>query len=175
MDRFTESNLAFTVSPQHASGPSSPAAMPSFQQAFSTTEPAPLPDPNRRRVARSLAKFWDENIPESLKSFPIASSDVFVPICMTPTKEQVGRMYARSKCMELLTTDHPSLLSSPTRSQPLCFVAKAGEGLPIHIQKTLFFFASVLHGLQDMSHFAAPTIATDVVVRASLAYTSLRS
>lgn len=83
---------------------------------------------------------------------------------MTPTNEQVERMYARSKCMELLQPTHPSLLLSPTKGQPLCFIARAGEGLPIHIQQALFFFASVSHSLLDLAHFAAPTTATNVVV-----------
>jgi hypothetical protein len=160
--------------PQHVATPQaqpspSPDQISSFQASFPGTNPhfSPPRHPgptSGRKVPRSLRNFWDENIPESLKTFPIRGEDVFMPICMTPTKDQVGCMYARSKCMELLTDDHPSLLSYPTRAQPLCFVARAGEGLPIHIQKTLFFFASVLHGMQDMAHFTAPTIATDVVV-----------
>lgn len=82
---------------------------------------------------------------------------------MTPTDDQITRMYARSKCMELISTRHPSRLMQPSKAQPICFVARAAEGLPIHIQKALFFFASVLHGLVDIAHFAAPTTATDVV------------
>jgi hypothetical protein len=179
-DRDFEEGDSF---PQHVLTPQShssqsPGGRPSFQGSFPNTRPhySPPrhPEANQgRKVPRSLRNFWDENIPDSLKSFPIRGEDVFMPICMTPTKEQVGCMYARSKCMEILTEDHPSLLSSPTRAQPLCFVARAGEGLPIHIQKTLFFFASVLHGMQDMAHFAAPTIATDVVVWFGLFYVCL--
>lgn len=82
---------------------------------------------------------------------------------MSPSKDQITRMYARSKCMELISETHSSRLIGPSKAQPICFVARAAEGLPIHIQKALFFFASVLHGLVDMAHFAAPTVATDVV------------
>jgi hypothetical protein len=83
---------------------------------------------------------------------------------MTPTEEQVTLMAARSKCMELLRGDHPSLLSSPNKSTPLCFVARAAEGLPIHMQKTLFFFTSVGNSIMDLAHYAAPTIPTGVLV-----------
>jgi hypothetical protein len=133
--------------------------------AFPNTLPADLPSSQlpHRRVSESLSTYWRDNVPESLKTYGIPNENAFKPICMTPTDEQVGRMYARSKCMELLGPEHPSLLSHPTRTIPLCFVARAAEGLPIHIQKTLFFFASVLHGLVDMAHYAAPTIATNVV------------
>lgn len=88
---------------------------------------------------------------------------MFNPVCMSPTKDQVGTMAARSKCMELLLPDHPSLLSGPNKGMPLCFLARAAEGLPIHIQKVLFFFTSVANSILDMGHFAAPTNATDVV------------
>lgn len=84
---------------------------------------------------------------------------------MTPTEEQVESMAARSKCMELLREDHPSLLASPNKSIPLCFVARAAEGLPIHMQKALFFFTSVNNSIVDIGHYAAPTVATDVLVR----------
>jgi hypothetical protein len=139
-----------------------------FEAAFRNTQPS---EPNNNRpaskwkVARSLSNFWQEHIQESLRTFDIPSEHVFNPVCMAPTNEQVSRMYARSKCMELLMPQHPSLLLSPTKGQPLCFIARAGEGLPIHIQQALFFFASVSHSLVDMAHFAAPTTATNVVVR----------
>lgn len=68
--------------------------------------------------------------------------------------------------MELLPQDHPRLLSYPNRSLPFCFVARAAEGLPIHIQKLLFFFTSVANSMLDLAHFAVPTIATDVLVTA---------
>jgi hypothetical protein len=44
-------------------------------------------------------------------------------------------------------------------------VARAAEGLPIHMQKTLFFFTSVCNSIVDMGHYAAPTVATGVLVR----------
>ena len=153
--------------PSQPAPPRPPAEDSSFIRAFSNVLPAP--DPPRRpsgrpwRPSKSLNDYWDSHIPESLRRFPIPNQDIFSPTCMIPTDDQVTRMFARSKCMELLASKHPSLLSVPTRAQPLCFVARAAEGLPIHIQKTLFFFASVLHGLLDMSHFAAPTNATNVV------------
>jgi hypothetical protein len=175
----TENSESF---PQHRATPvhnsqsprssSSPPARPlsSFEAAFQHTQPsdraAPPRPASKWKVTRSLSKFWQENIQESLRTFDIPLDNVFSPICMTPTNEQVGRMYARSKCMELLLPNHSSLLLSPTKGQPLCFVARAGEGLPIHIQQALFFFASVSHSLLDMAHFAAPTTATNVVVRA---------
>lgn len=161
--------------PQHMATPAhvsqSPPGSPvrsSFENAFRNTQPSERIEPQRpgsgRRVPRSLSKFWQENIQESLRTFDIPSENVFTPICMTPTNEQVSRMYARSKCMELLQPAHPSLLLWPTKGQPLCFIARAGEGLPIHIQQALFFFASVSHSLLDMAHFTAPTTATNVVV-----------
>ena len=116
-------------------------------------------------MRHSLYEFWEEHVPESLKTFNIPMSDVFRPVCMTPTEEQVTMMASRSKCMELLRADHPSLLSSPNKSIPLCFVARAAEGLPIHMQKTLFFFTSVCNSIVDMGHYAAPTVATGVLVR----------
>lgn len=112
----------------------------------------------------SLSAFWEEHVPESLKTFNIPMKHVFTPVCMTPTDEQVTMMAARSKCMELLRGDHPSLLSSPNKSTPLCFVARAAEGLPIHMQKALFFFTSVSNSINDMGHYAAPTVATSVQV-----------
>ena len=72
-------------------------------------------------------------------------------------------MAARSKCMELLREDHQHLLSSPNRGMPMCFMARAAEGLPVHMQKALFFFTSVSNSIMDLAHFAAPTIATDVI------------
>lgn len=115
-------------------------------------------------MRHSLREFWEEHVPDSLKTFNIPTNDVFKPICMTPTEDQVMMMASRSKCMELLREDHPSLLSSPNKSFPLCFVARAAEGLPIHMQKVLFFFTSVNNSIIDMGHYAAPTIATGVLV-----------
>ena len=119
---------------------------------------------SRRRIRRSLRAFWEEYVPASLKTFNISMREVFKPICMSPTEAQVTMMAARSKCMELLREDHPSLLSSPNKSVPLCFVARAAEGLPIHMQKALFFFTSVNNSIVDMGHYAAPTVATGVLV-----------
>jgi hypothetical protein len=159
------------ASPIHVSQPDPPPASrppSSFEAAFPNTRPSErvrAAAAQGWRVPRSLCRFWQENIQESLRTFDIPSENIYSPICMTPTSEQVARMYARSKCMELLPPKHPSLLLSPTKGQPLCFLARAGEGLPIHIQQALFFFASVSHSLVDMAHFAAPTTATNVVVR----------
>lgn len=88
---------------------------------------------------------------------------MFHPICMQPTKEQLDTMSARSKCMELLPANHASLLSSPNKGLPFCFVAKAAEGLPIHMQKALFFFSSVVNSALDLGHYAAPSVTTDVI------------
>lgn len=167
---------AHTATPVHSSScapsPSravNPVSQSTFQTAFSGVDPAPIEPPGRqipslqRRIPRSLRKYWEENIPESLQQFPIPNENIFYPECMSPTEEQVKRMYARSKCMELLSPSHRTLLSLPTQAQPLCFVAKAAEGLPIHIQKTLFFFASIMHGILDMAHFTAPSKATNVI------------
>ena len=118
----------------------------SFARAFPDTRPAPLPPRSQHKVWKvreSLSKFWEENVPESLRTFEIPSENVFKPICMQPTKEQLTTMSARSKCMELLPPDHASLLASPNKALPLCFVARAAEGLPVHMQKALFFFTSV--------------------------------
>ena len=82
---------------------------------------------------------------------------------MRPTKEQLVTMAARSKCMELLSADHASLLAAPNKALPLCFVARAGEGLPIHIQKVLFFFTSLSNSALDLAHYTAPSITTDVM------------
>ena len=143
-----------------------PPVRSSFQQAFPNIMPdeSPIiPAREPRNIRQSLLDFWDQNVPESLKQFDVDLDNVFNPICMAPTEEQVGTMSARSKCMELLSADHTSLLASPCRGLPLCFMSRAGEGLPIHIQKTLFFFTSVANSILDMAHYAAPTTATNVV------------
>lgn len=157
------------VSPPHNSQTGEASA---FQRAFPNVRPHASPDPPspRSRTARgrprhSLRAFWEEHVPESLKTFNIPMRNVYRPVCMTPTEEQVESMAARSKCMELLREDHPSLLASPNKSIPLCFVARAAEGLPIHMQKALFFFTSVNNSIVDIGHYAAPTVATDVLVR----------
>ena len=154
------------VSPQHVSQPGSPPpasgnpGRTSFERAFRTTEPAEGPD---IKVRRSLAAFWAKNVPDSLKSFNIPMDSIYSPICMRPTEEQVESMAARSKCMELLSHGHPSLLSQPNRALPMCFLAKAGEGLPVHMQKALFFFASVANSITDLAHFVVPTEASNVI------------
>lgn len=111
----------------------------------------------------SLRQYWEEHVSESLKTFSVPMDSVFNPLCMAPTNEQVGTMAARSKCMELLQKDHPSLLSGPNKGMPLCFLARAAEGLPIHMQKVLFFFTSVANSILDMAHYAAPSQSTDVI------------
>lgn len=83
---------------------------------------------------------------------------------MIPTPEQIACMCARSKCMELLPQGHGNLLSCPNKAIPMCFVARAAEGLPIHVQKLLFFFTSVQNSMLDLAHFVLPTVATDVIV-----------
>jgi len=176
-DDFIESSPAFprsqhAATPPHASpvaGEPPPRENPprsAFELAFSNVVPAEGPSTSASeawKAPENLREYWAANVPEILRRFPIPDQSVYRPVCMSPTEDQVLRMFARSKCMELLSPQHSSLLSFPTRAQPLCFVARAAEGLPIHIQKALFFFASVMHGLLDMSHFAAPTEATSVV------------
>jgi hypothetical protein len=178
-DEEMENDAEFETSPsyaQHAATPphNSPSPTPvrpeptsSFIQAFPNVQPAEVSRRNEAstglRVPSSMAQYWIDNVPGICREFPIPSQNVFNPTCMTPTDDQITRMYARSKCMELISARHPSRLLGPSKAQPLCFVARAAEGLPIHIQKALFFFASVLHGLVDMAHFATPTFATDVV------------
>lgn len=125
--------------------------------------PPPARSQHGRKVRTSLRSFWAKNIPESLKQFEIPMESVFSPVCMSPTKEQLGTMAARSKCMELLAPEHPSLLSSPNKATPLCFLARAAEGLPVHMQKALFFFTSVANSALDLGHYAAPSATTDVV------------
>lgn len=138
-------------------------------RAFPNIRPhpvAPIPprsQQGKRKIRVSLSTFWDKNVPESLKSFEIPTESVFNPICMSPTSEQLGTMAARSKCMELLPSDHSSLLASPNKGLPLCFVARAAEGLPVHMQKALFFFTSVANSALDLGHYAAPSETTDVV------------
>ena len=137
-----------------------------FGAGFPNIQPHQSP-PRRprtgRRIRSSLQTFWSERVPESLKQFEIPMDSVFQPVCMSATKEQLETMAARSKCMELLPPEHPSLLSSPNKGQPLCFVARAAEGLPVHMQKALFFFASVANSALDLGHYAAPSETTDVV------------
>lgn len=147
-----------------------PGPNSSFQDAFRGTRPHYSPPSTparprtpRRKIRQSIRQYWDENVSESLKTFSIPLESIFDPVCMTPTKAQAATMAARSKCMELLAQDHPSLLSGPNKGMPLCFLARAAEGLPIHIQKVLFFFTSVANSILDLGHFAAPTPSTDVV------------
>jgi hypothetical protein len=164
---LAEQALGLSVSPQHVSRDGSPPRRVSgnpgrttFERAFPTTEPA---EGQVIKVRHSLAGFWAKNIPDSLRTFNIPMDSIFSPICMQPTVEQVESMAARSKCMELLPQGHPSLLSQPNRALPMCFLAKAGEGLPVHMQKALFFFASVANSITDLAHFVVPTEASDVV------------
>jgi hypothetical protein len=123
-EEMAEDDAAFEASqsfpqhaatPQHVSAPVSPGSsqpiqppprpqpeQSSFIQAFSNVLPAP--DPPRRpsgrqwRASKSLNDYWDSNIPESLRRFPIPNQDIFAPTCMIPTDDQVTRMFARSKC-----------------------------------------------------------------------------
>lgn len=137
-----------------------------FGAAFPNIQPhqdPPSQAQHARKIRSSLRAFWEEKIPASLKQFEIPLESVFNPICMTATKEQLATMSARSKCMELLPPEHPSLLSSPNKGLPLCFVARAAEGLPVHMQKALFFFTSVANSALDLGHYAAPSETTDVV------------
>ena len=154
---FIQHQATPPVRPSQPSGPAPPPPPPA--------RPA-QPISRGRRVPASLATHWDENIPESLRQFNVPIENTFSAISMVPTPEQVSCMCARSKCMELIPQDHPSLLSSPNRGLPMCFVARAAEGLPIHIQKLLFFFTSVQNSMLDLAHFVAPTVTTDVIVRA---------
>ena len=126
-----------------------------FARAFPNICPAPPPRQSQHKmwnIRESLSRFWEEQVPESLRNFEIPSENIFKPICMQPTKEQLATMAARSKCMELLTPDHSSLLSSPNKALPLCFLARAAEGLPVHMQKALFFFTSVANSALDLGH-----------------------
>lgn len=144
-----------------------PVPASDFARAFPNTQPAPAYPPRSQhgkwKIRSSLAAFWVDNVPESLQTFEIPTENVFTPICMLPTKEQLSTMAARSKCMELLPANHASLLSSPNKGIPLCFVARAAEGLPVHMQKALFFFTSVANSALDLGHYAAPSVTTDVV------------
>jgi hypothetical protein len=172
----TEMHAGLQATPPHASqdegeiqGGDSQEARPSsssFADAFPNIRPHQSPPPRpqpRRRIRSSLRAFWSERVPDSLKQFEIPMDSVFNPVCMSATKEQLDTMAARSKCMELLPPEHPSLLSSPNKGQPLCFVARAAEGLPVHMQKALFFFTSVANSALDLGHYAAPSESTDVV------------
>ncbi len=136
------------------------SSFPNIRPHYSPPRRAPR---ENRRVRASLRQYWEEQVSESLKTFSVPMDSVFNPLCMAPTKEQVGTMAARSKCMELLPKEHPSLLSGPNKGMPLCFLARAAEGLPIHMQKVLFFFTSVANSILDMGHYAAPSQATDVI------------
>jgi hypothetical protein len=162
--------LQHAATPPHAS-PDEPDDIPPLDDVQppvtqeSNQPPSSTQQEPRRKVPKSLAKYWEENVPEGLKLCRIPMNDVFNPMCMLPTEEQIGCMCARSKCMELLPQDHQRLLSYPNRGLPMCFVARAAEGLPIHIQKLLFFFSSVSNSMLDLAHFVVPTVATDLLVR----------
>jgi len=138
-----------------------------FTRSFPNIRPNmdPIRPPRERvyKVRESLLTYWREHVPENYKRFDIPLDHVFRPTCMTPTKDQLETMSARSKCMELLPEDHVSLLSSPNQGLPLCFLARAGEGLPIHMQKALFFFTSVANSIMDLAHFTAPSDTTSVI------------
>ncbi len=153
---------------QDGSQQQDPAPSQQFGPGFPNIRPHRSPSPparsqQGRKIRASLRTFWGENIPESLKQFEIPMESVFKPVCMSPTKEQLATMSARSKCMELLMPEHQSLLSSPNKGLPLCFLARAAEGLPVHMQKALFFFTSVANSALDLGHYAAPSGTTDVV------------
>jgi hypothetical protein len=67
--------------------------------------------------------------------------------------------------MKLLSSEDPLLLSDPTQSLPMCFIQKAGAELPIHIQKSIFFWTSLAnHAASDITHFTAPCDTVGLVM-----------
>jgi len=117
-----------------------------------------------RVIPSNLARFWEEKVLESLKTFPIASEKVVKGVCMTPTPDDCRRMYARSKCMKLLHASDPALFSDPTQTLPMCFMERSGSEIPMQIQKALFFFSSLLNHTQtDIAHYAAKSETVDVI------------
>ena len=117
-----------------------------------------------RVVPSSLARFWEEKVHDSLKNFPIPNEKIVRGACMVPTADQCRTMDARSKCMKLLHSSDPLLLSDPTQTLPMCFVEKSGSEIPMQIQKALFFWVSLLNHTQaDIAHFAAKSETVDVI------------
>ena len=161
------------MSPPHASGTSSPAQNStgggsSFQRAYPNTRPDTRPiHPSSQTAARvvpaRLTEYWNENVPDELKTFTISAESVFQGGCMTPDLDHTRRMYARSKCMKLIHPLDPSLLSEPTHALPMCFIQKTGAELPLHIQMCIYLFTSLLnHATPDITHFAAPSTTVGV-------------
>ena len=135
----------------------------SFQRSFPNIDPHPREAPSSRFIPSRLKEYWNENVPDQLKIFPIPEDSIYQGGCLTPDPDHTRRMYARSKCMKLLHPDDPCLLSDPTQSTPLCFMQKTGAELPLHIQKCLFLFTSLLnHATPDLTHFTAPCTTVGV-------------
>lgn len=139
-----------------------------FERAFPNILPDTRPIPrsrldSRRAVPDRLASFWDENVPDTLKTFPIPDDHVFQGKCLTPLLDHTRRMFSRSKCMKLLHPLDSSLMSDPTQALPLCFLQKTGAELPLHIQMCVFLFTSLAnHAASDITHFTAPSTAVGV-------------
>ena len=137
-----------------------------FQQAFPNIQPdnTPIRPPvSSRAVPSTLMEYWNENVPDQLKSFPITDDSIFKGVCMIPDVDQTKRMFARSKCMKLIHPEDSSLLSDPTRTTPLCFLQKTGAELPLHIQMCIYLFTSLLnHATPDVTHFTAPSTTVGV-------------
>ena len=116
-----------------------------------------------RVIPSSLARYWEEKMLDTLKTFPIGSEKIVKGVCMTPTADDCRRMYARSKCMKLLHESDPALLSNPTETLPMCFMEESGSEIPLQIQKAFFFFASLLNHATELTHFVAKSETVDVI------------
>lgn len=118
----------------------------------------PIPD--------RYVKHWDR-VADSLKNVPIPPSTYFRGECMVPSREHRGKMYATSKCFDMLFQNDVGLLTDPTMGQSFWFVDECMTDLPLHIQKVLYFFDSVkTHMARDYANYAFP--CTDVTLLVSL-------
>lgn len=135
-----------------------------FQQQFPGIRPAPTrPRAQTRLIPSRLVDYWNDNVPDPLKSFPIPNESIYQGECMVPDPDHTRRMYSRSKCMKLLHPGDSCLLSDPTQATPMCFLQKTGAELPLHIQKCIFLFTSLLnHATPDVTHFVAPCTTVGV-------------
>ena len=160
-----------SMSPDHQpshdpDGDSEQEGQSSFQRSFPGIRPHPGPirsQERRRAIPSRLVDYWNENVPDKLKSFPIPNESIYKGECMIPDLDHTRRMYCRSKCMKLLHPDDSCLLLDPTQSTPMCFLQKTGAELPLHIQKCIFLFTSLLnHATPDITHFTAPCTTVGV-------------
>jgi hypothetical protein len=110
-------------------------------------------------------KHW-ERVPDTLKNVPVPPSTYFRGPCMIPAQEHSEKMYATSKCFEMLFQNDVALLADPTMGHSYWFIDECMTDLPLHIQKVLYFFDSARTYLaRDYSNYTFPCSDIALLVR----------